>query len=190
MEQEIWKDIKGYEGFYQVSNFGRIRSVDRIVITQDGRNVFYKSKIISETIDRDKYITVKLSKYGTYKSIKLHRLIAQTFMPIDNYKDLEVNHIDFNRTNNKIENLEWVTHSENVHHSSKAGHYKNNSSGCKNGRSTYTEEQVKYIRKLYDEGKTVMDIIKILFPELTYKERKNKWSRIKEIATRKTYKNI
>ena len=75
MKQKIWKDIKGYEGFYQVSNFGRIRSVDRIVITQDGRNVFYKSKIISGTIDRDGYICVRLSKYGIDKGIKLNRLI-------------------------------------------------------------------------------------------------------------------
>ena len=52
------------------------------------------------------------------------------------------------------------------------------------------KEEIKYMRKLYDEGNSVMDIIKILFPSLNYKERKNKWSRIKEIVTRNTYKNI
>ena len=188
--KEVWKEIKNYEGYYEVSNFGRFRSMDRVITYSDGRTRFYKGEIIEGTIGRDGYIDVKLSKDGITKTRKLHRLIAQTFIPIENDNNLEVNHIDYNRTNNKIDNLEWVTHIDNVHHSSKEGHYKGITEGCKNGRANYTEEEIKYMRKLYDEGNSVMDIIKILFPNLNYKERKNKWSRIKEIVTRNTYKNI
>lgn len=190
MEQEIWKEIKGYEGYYEVSNLGRFRSMDRIIIFKDGRKVFYKGKNINGTIGRDGYIDVKLSKNGEIKTRKLHRLISQTFIFKEDYINLEVNHIDYNRTNNNINNLEWVSHVDNVHHSSKKGRYKDNVRGCKNGRANYSEEEIKYIRKLYDNGKTVMDIIKILFPNLNYSERKNKWTRIKEIVTRKTYTNI
>lgn len=187
---EIWREIKEYKGYYEVSNLGRFRSMNRTVIRKDGRRVFYEGKIINGTISRDGYIDVKLSKNGKSETRKLHRLIAQTFIPMDDYTNLEVNHIDYNRMNNKIDNLEWVSHIDNVRHSSKNGNYKGNTEGCKNGRANYTEEEIKYMRDLYDEGKTVMEIIKILFPTLTYKERKNKWSRIKEIVTRKTYANI
>lgn len=190
MEQEIWKEIKGYEGYYEVSNLGRFRSMDRIIIFSNGRKVFYKGKIINGSIEKDGYICVKLSKNGNNETKKLHRLIAQTFMPVDNSDNLEVNHIDFNRINNRINNLEWVSHIDNIHHSSKKGRYKDNARGCKNGRANYTEEEIIYMRKLYDKGKSVMDIIKILFPNLNYSERKNKWTRIKEIVTRKTYTNI
>ena len=121
MEQEIWKEIKGYEGYYEVSNLGRFRSMDRIISFSNGRKVFYKGKIINGSIEKDGYICVKLSKNGNNETKKLHRLIAQTFMPVDNSDNLEVNHIDFNRINNRINNLEWVSHIDNIHHSSKKG---------------------------------------------------------------------
>lgn len=188
--EEIWKEVEGFEGYYEVSNLGRFRSMDRIVEFKDGRKHFYKSKMLQGSISSYGYIEVKLCRNNKAISIGLHRLVAKTFIPRDDYDELEVNHINYDRSDNRVENLEWITHKDNVHHSSDKGRYKGNSSGCKNGRANYTEEEIIYMRKLYDEGKTVMDIIKILFPSLNYNERKNKWTRIKAIVTRKTYTDI
>lgn len=192
MENEIWKDVVDFEGYYQVSNLGRFRSLDRVVIRKDGANHTVKGGVLKGTTKsgHDGYVTVALNKGEVRITRKLHRLIAIAFMPIDNYKNMDVNHIDFDRTNNTLSNLEWVTHQENIKHSSDAGRYKDNTKGCRNGRAGYTKEEIKYIRSLYDSGKTVMEVVSELFPGLDYKQRKNKWSRINEICKRVTYNNV
>lgn len=172
---EIFKEMEIRGMLYKISNFGRI-------IGKRGE--------LKQRLNEDGYLEVTIGKNGERTSARVHRLVMIAFNPCDNMEKLEVNHKDCNRTNNKLDNLEWVTHIDNVHYSSDKGNYKDNTTGCKNGRANYTEEEIKYMRELYDNGKTVMDIIKILFPDLNYKERKSKWSRIKEIVTRKTYSNI
>lgn len=99
---EVWKDIKGYEGIYQVSNLGNIKSLDRI--TCDGKRI--KGRNLKGGGGKNIYISVLLCKNGNYKSFKVHRLVAETF--IDNPKNLPmVNHKDENKKNNHVENLEW-----------------------------------------------------------------------------------
>ena len=111
---EIWKDIKGYEGCYQVSNMGRIKSLSRKV--WNGKNYFWTSeRILRPGIDRDGYFLVNLSKNGKAKTEKVHRLVAKTFIPNPKNKEA-VNHIDEDPSNNKLENLEWATVSENNNH--------------------------------------------------------------------------
>lgn len=105
---EIWKDIKDYEGLYQVSNLGRVKSLPRL-ITQWNRfkNITYPvpEKILSPRMIND-YYSVTLSKEGKTKSIRIHRLVAETFIPNpDNLP--EVNHKDENKVNNSVSNLEW-----------------------------------------------------------------------------------
>ena len=173
MERFVTIELKGMT--YKVSSLGKIYS---------------KRKELKQRLNRDGYLEVTVGKKENRTTMRVHRIILMAFDPRDNMEDLEVNHKDYNRTNNKLENLEWITHLQNVRYSSDNGNYKDNSSGCKNGRAKYTEEEVIYMRKLYDEGNTVMDIVKILFPDLSFSERKNKWSRIKDIVIRKTYKNI
>ena len=173
MERFVTIELKGMT--YKVSSLGKIYS---------------KRKELKQRLNRDGYLEVTVGKTDNRTTMRVHRIILMAFDPRDNMEDLEVNHKDYNRTNNKLENLEWITHLQNVRYSSDNGNYKDNSSGCKNGRAKYTEEEVIYMRKLYDEGNTVMDIVKILFPDLSFSERKNKWSRIKDIVIRKTYKNI
>ena len=114
--QEQWKDIKGYENIYQVSNLGNVRSVDRYINQKNSKcdkyNHIYKGKILKQFINNAGYCQVQLSY--KYKSIpkRVHRLVAETF--ISNPKNYKcVNHIDGNKQNNNVNNLEWCTYSHN-----------------------------------------------------------------------------
>lgn len=109
---EIWKDIKGYEGLYQVSNTGKIKSLKF--------NHSNKEKIIKGNKENLGYLVVTLYKDGNRKNFKIHRLVAEAF--ISNPKSLpQVNHIDGNKQNNRIDNLEWCTAKENTIHAHKIG---------------------------------------------------------------------
>lgn len=104
--QEIWKDVPNYEGRYLVSNTGKVYSV------------LYKKELSYYL--QDGYKFVKLQKQRNAKNISIHRLVAITFIPnVENKK--EVNHIDGNKLNNSVNNLEWCTHKENVHHAINTG---------------------------------------------------------------------
>lgn len=123
-QSEIWKDIPNYEGLYQASNFGRIRSLDK-VIKNRGKNqygstfdIIKKGKILKQRLNKGGYLKVYLIKEGKSKTFIAHRLIALTFIPNpNNYKI--VNHKDENKTNNNIDNLEWCTQSYNINYGSR-----------------------------------------------------------------------
>ena len=126
MENEVWKDIEGYEGMYQVSNLGRVRSLDRYVpafcaLSKTGEivNYFRKGVIIKQHIaGKSGYLYVRLSIGDKAKGYSVHRLVAKAFIPNpDNLP--EVNHIDEDHLNNQADNLEWVTHFQNEHHGTK-----------------------------------------------------------------------
>lgn len=106
---EIWKDIKGYEGLYQISNMGRVKSLDRI--TSDGRCI--KSKYLKIGDNNKGYKNVALCKNSIYEKCYVHRLVAQAFIPNEEGKK-EVDHINTIRDDNRVENLRWVTHKENM----------------------------------------------------------------------------
>lgn len=112
---EEWKDIKGYEGFYQVSNLGNVRSVERIVYYSDGRKFKYFSQKRKFGVN-DGYLFVPLFKNKKSKNRYVHRLVAEAFIPNPNNKKY-INHKDYNRGNNIYTNLEWVTAKENTAHS-------------------------------------------------------------------------
>lgn len=111
---EEWKDVNGYEGMYQVSSFGRVRSVDRVVKHNDsyrrikGRDIVLRNHGCG-------YKMVNLWKNNNVRIAYVHRLVAEAFIPRVLGKN-EVNHIDNNKSNNNVENLEWCTQSENVTH--------------------------------------------------------------------------
>ena len=115
--EEIWKDIKGYEGVYQVSNLGNVKSVERFVKHSCGGNKVVKEKIL-KTGKRAGYYSVLLSKEGVHKNFCVHRLVAEAFL--DNPNNLPcVNHKDENKTNNYVDNLEWCTSEYNQSYGTK-----------------------------------------------------------------------
>jgi hypothetical protein len=113
---EIWKDIKGYEGYYQISNLGRVKSLDRYV------NAAYGKRFVKGSIRKSHvcvglgYETLILSKERVNKEVYIHRLVAEAFVPNPHHYKL-VNHKDENKTNNNFENLEWCTETYNMAYS-------------------------------------------------------------------------
>lgn len=120
IDTEIWLDIVGYEGIYQVSNHGRVRSLQRLV--RNGPNTFrtVHGKLLKLDVLSDGYIGIGLHKDDHCKYYKVHRLVANAFIPNPENKPM-VNHIDGNKQNNCVDNLEWVTSSENVQHALQIG---------------------------------------------------------------------
>lgn len=116
---EIWKDIPGYETLYQSSNLGRIRSVDHFVFRGNGymgkikKYWFYKGRILKPNTDSEGYIRCTLSKSGKTQRYLVHRIVAMTFIPNPNNLS-QINHIDEDKHNNRIENLEWCTTNYNL----------------------------------------------------------------------------
>lgn len=115
--QEIWKDIIGYENLYQVSNLGNIRSLCFGARNKRKSNTIRMLKIGYTNVG---YSKVELYKDGISKIKYVHRLVAETFIPNPDNKP-EVNHINGDKTNNSIDNLEWVTSSENKRHALNTG---------------------------------------------------------------------
>ena len=109
MEEE-WRAINDYEGLYEVSNMGRVRSLG------NGCSNNSKERILKPGKDGKCYLFVVLCKNGERKRYKVHRLVLMTFAPCDNMKSLQVNHIDEDKTNNRLSNLEWCTCKENINH--------------------------------------------------------------------------
>lgn len=103
--QEVWKDIKGFEGKYQISNNGQVKSLNYAKSGKEG--------LIKPIKNQDGYLIVKLYSDKCYTKL-VHRLVAENFIEIPK---LEVNHLDGNKENNSIENLEWCTHAENERYS-------------------------------------------------------------------------
>lgn len=146
---EIWKDIEGYEGLYQISNFGKVKSLKRF--RNNGTNgYFQKEKILKSSMSNGGYLSVNLYKCNTKKQFTVHRLVAIHFISqlINSDEKLEVNHKDGNKSNNCFKNLEWCTSSENKIHALK-NNFKIPLKGEFNASAKITQQQVNEIRKKY-----------------------------------------
>ena len=113
MEGEIWKDIEGYEGLYQVSNMGRVKSLKRKVNANIINNVSrtVRSRILKQSINCDGYLRIALHREMTSKNFPVHRLVAKAFIPNPNNKPT-IDHINTVRTDNRVCNLRWATPKE------------------------------------------------------------------------------
>lgn len=121
--KEIWKDVVGYEGLYQVSNLGRVRSLDREhEVTRNGLTFIcpYGGKVLTQHPRQHGYMCVQLYGRGGHKkrglrTVSVHRIVAEAFIP--NPDGLpEVNHKDEDKSNNRADNLEWMSHIDNSHY--------------------------------------------------------------------------
>lgn len=114
IQGEIWKDIPGYENSYQISNMGRVKSLPKKQHTPHGVEFYTKVKILKQQMMKNGYLV--LPSFSEKTSTRLiHRLVALTFIPNENIEN-DVNHINEIKTDNRVENLEWMTHKENCNH--------------------------------------------------------------------------
>jgi len=129
--KEIWKDVLEFEGYYQVSNLGRVRSIDRKVITSNNRTYFCPSVMLTPKIGRTGYYEVVLTKHDGKRYCKrIHRLVAEAFL--ENFNNYPfINHINENKLDNRVENLEWCTAKQNIeaYHNSRTLVYQYNFNG-------------------------------------------------------------
>lgn len=142
---EEWKPVLNYEGYYEVSSLGNIRSVDRII---QGRNqvctynIFRKATIMKSQEGPDGYMRIELCKSGTHKTFLVHRLVAQAFI-LNDLNLPEVNHKDRNKQNNCVDNLEWCSKLDNMRHAMKTGF----DPGSSNRGKQFSEEHKAKISK-------------------------------------------
>lgn len=159
MEEEIWKPIKNYEGIYEVSNFGNIKSLSRKVKVGIKNNDFAtrKEKILSQTSRKDGYKRASLSKNKKTKSYYVHRLVAEAF--VDNLnKDKYINHKDENKSNNNANNLEWCSFEYNINYGTR------NKRASKNliGKNSKPVCQYDYEGNLIKKWNSILEIEKEL----------------------------
>lgn len=183
-ECEVFVDIQGYEGYYQVSNYGNVKSLDRVIKEKTGKTQTLKGRILKPRINPGGYYYVGLGKNGTRATFAIHQLVARAFIPNPN-KKRTINHINGNKLSNSVSNLEWSTYSENLEHAYKTGlrqAVKPSEVACKNYRRKLTPEQVVEIKRLLAAG------------NLTHKEIATKFSvarsTITEIKLVKRWKHL
>jgi hypothetical protein len=142
---EEWKDIKEYEGLYQVSSYGKVRSLPKEWVIGKGGIKKHDGMILKPGIQTMGYYYVNLYKNKKIKFIAVHRLVAKAFIQNDD-NNLVVNHIDGNKINNNSNNLEWISQKANIEHA--LDNNLTNNKGEKNGKSKLTEKEVLEIRSL------------------------------------------
>ena len=156
--ESIWRPVEGYEGIYEVSSAGEVKSLPRLKYC--GHKGSPPQKVVGRTLkvseDRLGYSRVKLSKDGTSNLKYLHRIIASAFIePIAG--KMEVNHIDGDKSNNSLKNLELVNRSENMKHNFSIG-ISQARRGDDNNKAKLSWDSVKKIRKLYSDGVSQKDL--------------------------------
>jgi hypothetical protein len=158
MNTEIWKSVKGYEGHYEVSSFGRVKSMPRFKKARNGALTHpIKERILRQAKTKDGYYCVVLCKDSNPVTFRTHRIIAQAFIKNPKGKP-QVNHKDRNRLNNSVDNLEWCTDSENIVHGLKNRPCRANGNNANNVK--LTKDQVLSIRALHKAGCTTYSLAK------------------------------
>lgn len=176
--QKIWKNINGFE-FHEVSSTGQFRSITHITTYANKYGSYEKIKkgrLLKIQIDSCGYLQAGLSANGKRSMRLMHRLVAIAFIPNPENKP-EVNHLDGNKLNNNVENLEWATKSENQIHAYKTGLIiKKN--GEKNGNSKLTNKQVLEIRKSNKLGVELSKLFNISTGAISQIRRRGTWAHI------------
>lgn len=154
--QEIWKDIKGFEGCYQVSNLGNVRSLTRKVNTFNGMRTT-KGKVLKPLKTNANYFKVDLKQNQKHNYASIHRLVAKAFIPNTNNYPC-INHKDNNPANNRVDNLEWCTQSYNVQYAYKYGNAKPTSGCFKKGNIPHNRRKINQYTKNNEFIRTFISI--------------------------------
>ena len=159
---KIFKAIEGYEGLYEVSECGCVRSLDRYVNGSKSDKVFKKGVELSHAVNRKGYAFLKLSKNGIGKCVTVHKLVASTFLKRPD-NATQVNHLDGDKLNNHYKNLKWCTQSENIRHAFDNGLNKGSMIGVfgeNHPRSALTDAERDNLREDRLSGMLVKDCVK------------------------------
>ena len=148
--EEVWKDIEGYEGMYQVSNKGNVKSLSRNVLRNNGKMQFINEKILKPQDSGHGYNRVNLYKNKKPRLITVHSLVLETFTN-KREKDMVINHIDGDKKNNTLKNLEWCTSKENTMHGFETGLMKK---GERHSQAKLKDVQILDIKRIYSEGES------------------------------------
>jgi hypothetical protein len=142
LENEVWKDVPGYENLYQASTMGRLKSVP----DQSGKYSFRLGNVLKRRIGKAGYPYYTVFNSGNSKTVKEHRMVAIAFIPNPENKPC-VNHINGIKHDNRVENLEWVTYSENSLHAN-LNKLRVNAKGANSKKAALNEKQVEEIRSV------------------------------------------
>ena len=159
LEDEVWKPVIDYEGFYEVSSLGRVKSLEKVLTVSSDRTGGHKKSqsacVMKPFLNKKGYLTVVLSRLGVKKTKPVHRLVLEAFLGKDTR---QVNHIDGVKTNNKVSNLEWATAKENSLHATRV-------LGKKRGKDApkakLTETDVRLIVMLLNAGYSQREVAKV-----------------------------
>ena len=187
MKEEVWLPIKGWECFYEVSSWGKVKRLKREVYhlrRSDVKPHILKERIWKGFLEVNGYRCVALqdSQNGRRENCKVHRLVAEAFIPNPENKPC-VNHMDGIKENNHLSNLEWVTIAENIRHASKIGLLKGalDARGTKNSQAKLSESDIRKIRQLKREGmlhKEIADIFNVSRTCITNIVNRKLWSHV------------
>jgi hypothetical protein len=175
MESPEIEEWRSCHEFYEVSNLGNIRSIDRAGVRLNDSECVLKGRVLNQAINSNGYRIIKLYKNGTYITIAVHILVARAFVENADGKP-EVNHKDLDKLNNNSTNLEWMTHEENMLHGSLALLL-----GSKNTNSKLKESDIVTIRKLIRDGSSMCSVGKMYGVDS---------STISQIHHRKTWRHV
>lgn len=181
MEEEQWKDIPDFEGLYQASSFGRIRCLDRVINCKNGKTLSCRGRVMQPVIDHQGYQRIGLSKQCKHYSFKIHKLIMLAFVGERDNPKIQVNHIDCDKANNNLFNLEYCTRSHNIRHAFSNGLHASRPTGESHHQAKLKNAEVQAIREKRSLGK----MIKELALEYMVSE-----SAINRILSGRTYKNV
>lgn len=167
--EEIWKDIKNYEGYYKVSNRGNVKSLVRF-----GNK---KKKLLKPCIGSHGYYVVNLSVNGVTKNVCIHKLVAQSFIP-EVFGKTFVNHKNGIKSDNRVENLEWVTNSENAFHANETGLCNNRLGNNPIAKPCYSFDKNGILLKKFESSKEASlyyGVNYLIACRIAAKTRKNKY---------------
>ncbi|WP_286776576.1 MULTISPECIES: NUMOD4 motif-containing HNH endonuclease [unclassified Pseudomonas] len=150
--QEVWKAIPGYESYYEVSDRGRVRSLERRTTDRLGRPFVRYGKLLSLNTEAKGYKSIRLCVETKHRTFKVHRLVAYAFLP-QPLDGQQINHINGIKDDNRPENLEWVTSEENMRHAFSSG-LGRSSLGENNVRAILCADDVRQVRLLSADGMT------------------------------------